>query len=72
MISRCNGMNCPLSDTCYRHILSEGLRDDTWFQALYSPIHHDCRNYWPVREPEDHSAEEAHAALLSSMISRLK
>lgn len=50
-ISMCNGLNCPLRETCYRHIATPSYRQSYFMTA---PIKEDktCDYYWKAEEKD--------------------
>jgi hypothetical protein len=49
-ISKCNGVNCPLKETCYRYTSepSEFWQAYSDFDKHREESGEDCEYYWPV------------------------
>lgn len=49
-ISKCDGKDCPLKETCYRY-----TAPDSGWQSYLEPTKRgkDCEHYWPVNETKE-------------------
>ncbi len=70
MIARCAGHDCPLKKTCYRWLMPDTVDKSAWTQSMYSPMHNNCRNFWPSKIEEDTTLDD-HARMLNAMIKRM-
>ena len=49
-ITKCNGVNCPVKDTCYRYIVpaKENRQSYSSFDIAYIDKNLTCEYYWPT------------------------
>ena len=48
-ITKCDGLNCPLKDTCYRHTATTNEYYQSWFMEIPLQENGTCEYYWETK-----------------------
>lgn len=58
-ISMCNGQDCPLKDSCFRHIATPSMFMQSYFaESPFNKEKNKCDYYWEVKSKEQLEADE--------------
>ncbi len=49
-ITKCEGHECPLKDSCYRYLVSEGMRQAYFIEVPFNEDLNKCDYYLPKRK----------------------